>query len=399
MPTKCLTFQSTFCRHPDSYRDHLIFHCSPWATFEIKDGSIFVLMNTGNTYLSKEQRENAIQRLTALWAFTESGLGGIMHALQIPFTGLLVGGMAVIMICLIADISGHPYKQILKSAIIVLIVKAMVSPHTPFPAYIAVAFQAALGYCLFRSLKVNFLSIVLLSCTAMLESAIQKILILTLFFGESLWKAMDGMMAILARQFGSIVLNGSYWIVGIYLLIYLAGGLFIGWLAYQTINSFKTGNTSFILETTVAASIDLIEPNEASTKNNFKKLWVLIFVMLGLSAALFAFAGNNKQGWLAVIKTISWTVSAILVWYMLIGPLFTKAIQRLLQKKESRYSDEVLKTLSFLPVLKKLTALSWQQSKLLRGFRRWQFFFTALIHATLTYTETPPAETPLNNPA
>ena len=119
-------------------------------------------MNTGNTYLSKEQRLNAIQRLTALWAFTESGLGGIMHALQIPFTGLLVGGMAVIMICLIADISEFNYKQILKSAIIVLIVKAMVSPHTPFPAYIAVSFQALLGYAVFSLLRVNFFSIVFL---------------------------------------------------------------------------------------------------------------------------------------------------------------------------------------------------------------------------------------------
>ena len=355
-------------------------------------------MNTGNTYLSKEQRLNAIQRLTALWAFTESGLGGIMHALQIPFTGLLVGGMAVIMICLIADISEFNYKQILKSAIIVLIVKAMVSPHTPFPAYIAVSFQALLGYALFSLLRVNFFSIVLLSCIAMLESAIQKILILTLFLGESLWKALDGMIAFLGKQFGSIVSNGSYWIVGIYLLIYLAGGFFIAWLAYRTINSFKTENSSFILDANTKVSIDLIQVKRVSKKNNFKKLWLLIFLMLGLSVALFVFADDNKQGWLAVVKTISWTLSAILIWFMLIGPLFTKAIQRLLQKKESRYSDEVLKTLSFLPVLKQLTALAWQQSKLLHGFRRWQFFFTALIHTTLTYTESQATEIPLNNP-
>jgi hypothetical protein len=355
-------------------------------------------MNVGYTYLSKEQRLNAVQRLTALWAFTESGLGGIMHALQIPFTGLLVGGMAVIMICLIADISEHNYKQVLKSAMIVMIVKAMVSPYTPFPAYIAVAFQAVLGYGLFSLLKVNFLSIVLLSTIAMLESAIQKLLILTLFFGESLWKAMDSMIALLANQFGSIVSNGSYWIVGIYLLIYLAGGFFIAWLAYRTIKSFKTENSSFILDSTAEASIDLLQSKKASRKNNFKKLWLLIFLMTGLSVALFVFADDNKQGWLAVAKTISWTLSAILIWFMLIGPLFTKAIQRLLQKKESRYSDEVLKTLSFLPVLKQLTALAWQQSKIHRGFRRWYFFFAYLIHTTLTYSESASTEISFNDP-
>ena len=122
--------------------------------------AIFVEMNTGNIFLTKEQKQNALQRLTALWAFTESGLGGIMHALQIPFTGLLVGGMAVIMICLIAEFSEHTYKEVLKSVIIVLIVKAMAAPLTPVTAYIAVSFQAILGFVLFSLLRVNYISIV-----------------------------------------------------------------------------------------------------------------------------------------------------------------------------------------------------------------------------------------------
>ena len=113
-------------------------------------------MVSGYKYLSKEQRLAAIQRLTALWAFAESGLGGLMHALQIPFTGLVVGGMAVMIISLIAEISEHDHKQVLKSALVVLIVKAMVSPYTPFPAYIAVSFQAMLGYALFSLFPINF---------------------------------------------------------------------------------------------------------------------------------------------------------------------------------------------------------------------------------------------------
>ena len=129
----------------------------------------------------------------------------------------------------------------------------------------------------------------------------------------------------------------------------------------------------------------------------FLKLWILILLMLVLSAVLFVFADDNKKGWLAVAKTVSWTLSAILIWFMLIGPLFTKAIQKLLQKKESRYSDEVLKALSFLPVLKQLTALAWQHSKLQRGYRRWYFFFAALIHATLTYSEPASPEISNNN--
>ena len=343
-----------------------------------------MLLNKGYTYLTKEQRLNAIQRLTALWAFTESGLGGVMHALQIPFTGLLVGGMAIIMISMIAELSERDYKHILKSAIIVLIIKAMVSPYTPFPAYVAVSFQALLGFGLFSLLRVNFLSIVFLSTISMIESAIQKLLIQTLLFGESLWKAMDGMVAWLAKQFGSIVLNGSYWVVGIYLFIYLLGGLFIAWLAYRSIKGLKSENSTFSLDTSSISKNDLLIN---ASVNRYKKLWAIVLVMLVISVLLFFFAIDKQQGWLSVVKTVTWTLSAVLTWFIIIGPLFTKVIQKLLQKRESRYSEEVLKTLSFLPVLKQLSILAWQQSKLQSGKKRWHFFIGALIHNTLTYSE------------
>ncbi|HQV56122.1 MAG TPA: hypothetical protein PLX17_11430, partial [Chitinophagaceae bacterium] len=40
-------------------------------------------------------------RLIALWVLFEAMLGGIIHGLKIPISGLFVGGSAVICICLI----------------------------------------------------------------------------------------------------------------------------------------------------------------------------------------------------------------------------------------------------------------------------------------------------------
>ncbi|MFM6926091.1 MAG: hypothetical protein ACKOU7_11360 [Ferruginibacter sp.] len=344
-------------------------------------------MNSVTAAFSKEQRVNAIQRLTALWAFTESGLGGIMHALQIPFTGLLVGGMAVIMICLIAEFSEHSYRQILKCVMVVLIVKAMAAPFTPVTAYIAVSFQALSGFALFSLMRVNYLSILLLSTIAMIESAIQKLLVLTLFFGQSIWKAMDNMVAFAGKQLGYMVANGSFWIMVVYLFIYIAGGFFIAWLAWRTISNFDTSTPEFVLKEFSAVDRDLINSSGTNKKRSYKKIWILLILLVILSALLFFFAKDAKQGWLEVIKTITWTLSAMLLWFVLIGPLFTKGIQKLLKKKESRYSDEVAKVLSFLPVLSGLTNAAWQQSKQHRGFRRWQFFFTVLIYAALTWSE------------
>jgi len=326
-------------------------------------------MNIGYKSLPVEQRSVAIQRLTALWAFAESGLGGILHALQIPFTGLIVGGMAVIIISFIAGISERNYKQILKSAVIVLIVKAMVSPHTPFPAYIAVSFQAFLGYALFSILRVNLVSIFLLSTIAMMES--------------------DEMMDFIATQFGTSSVDGSRWIIGSYLFIYLIGGFIIGWITYRIIKGFASGKASSNLENAIIFNTEVFK--QAAPKRTFlNKLWGIILVLVVLSVILFVFAPDAKQGWVAVLRTISWTMAVILLWYMVARPVFTKLIQKLLRKKESRYSDEVLKVLSFLPVLRQLTALAWEKSKLYSGREKWQFFFSAFIHWSLTYSDNNP---------
>ncbi|HQW82822.1 MAG TPA: hypothetical protein PK987_00085 [Ferruginibacter sp.] len=342
-------------------------------------------MRFSNKYLGTEEKVIALQRLTALWAFSESGLGGVMHALQIPFTGLLVGGMAVIMISMIAEISDKNYNQVLKSAIIVLIVKAMVSPHTPFTAYIAVAFQAMIGYLLFSMMSVNFISIFLLSTIAMLESAIQKILILTLFFGESLWKATDKMVAFLVNQLGFTALHGSYWIIGGYLFIYIAGGILIAWLTYKTIINFD--NEKLNLNTTAKPEVVDVKTKKIIRKNKFNRLWLFILIMLGLSFILYFFAADSKLGWLQVLKTLSWTFSVILIWYLIIGPLFTNVIKKFLQKKQNTYSTEVLEILSFIPALRQLTTKAWQHAKTYKGLERWSSFVSTLIYNTLTYTE------------
>lgn len=334
--------------------------------------------------LSSEQRTLAVQRLTALWAFTESGLGGIMHALRIPFTGLLVGGMAIVMICLIARISDGNYKQVLKSAVIVLIVKAMVSPHTPPPAYLAVSFQALLGYGLFRLMGVHFFSILLLSILAMVESAIQKILILTLFYGQSLWKATDSMVNFITSQLGFAAVNGSYWIVGTYLFIYIAGGILIAWLAAYSIRTLYKPES---IENPIIVSQQWVTPTHQK-KGNYTKLWSMIIILILLSLSLFFFAPDNKQGWLAVAKSVSWTISAIIIWYVFISPLLTKILRRILNKQQHRYSEDVLQVVSLLPVLKQLTASAWQQSKAHNGLYRWRYFFSLLIHSSLLYNDT-----------
>lgn len=339
------------------------------------------MITSAITNFSADQRRLAVQRLTALWAFAESGLGGMLHALQAPFIGLIIGGMAVLLITMIAFFSQQKLTSILHSVLIVLIIKAIVSPYTPFPAYIAVTFQAITGYILFSLLRINLLSIVLLSTIAMMESAIQKLLLLTLFFGESFWKATNNLVDFITRQTGIATANGNFWVIGIYLFIYFIGGLFIAWLAYKTIKEiFLDKNLPL---PSIILSDEISFPN--NKKNKFK-LATIFLLLVVIAALLFFFSNDQKDGWMAVLKTLSWTSAVIFLWYFIISPVFTKFIQNILKKKETRYSEEVADVLSFLPVLKQLAVMAWQKSNQYKGWHRVRYFISTMVHWSLTWS-------------
>ena len=342
--------------------------------------SILISQHLTYQHLTNEQRRTAVKRLTALWAFCESGLGGVLHALQMPFTGLVIGGLAVIIITLIAVFAEQQYRLIFKSLLLVLMIKVIISPYTPFTAYIAVGFQAVMGYVIFHLFNINFLSILLLSTIAMLESAMQKLLILTLLFGSSFWKATNELVFFITSQINLPTLNGSQWVIGIYLLIYFLGGIAVAWMAYTVMISYTLENKYPVFSDT-----EYSNPGETAENKIKLKAWIMLFILISITVLLFVFAPNAKQGWMAVIKTLCWTFTVLVAWYLLISPALTKLIRLVLNKKISAYSEEIADTLATFPALKKIAVAAWRKSSAIKGWRRWSFFIAALIHWSLIY--------------
>ena len=129
-------------------------------------------------------------RLIALWVLCEAMLGGIIHGFRIPVSGLVVGSCAIICICLIAWYA--PQKgSIIKATLIVAIFKMMLSPQAPAFAYIAVFFQGLLGELLFWNRRFYAISCILLAVLSLLESGLQRILVLTIIYGNDIWKVIN----------------------------------------------------------------------------------------------------------------------------------------------------------------------------------------------------------------
>ncbi|MDB5253178.1 MAG: hypothetical protein JWP27_2347 [Flaviaesturariibacter sp.] len=333
------------------------------------------------TKLTPTQRTLVLQRLTALWAFSESGLGGILHALQVPFTGLIVGGFAVIIITLMAHVSRPSYGEVLKSLTVVLLVKLAVSPHTSFPAYIAVSFQACLGYSLFRLFGVRLLSVMVLSVLAMLESALQKLMVLTVFFGMSWWKAADELVLAVSKQLSWTVTTGGTWIVGTYLAIYFVGGLLVGLTALKMTR--EMGHANAPLPDLGPAPI----PTPKHRRTTGRQIALLLGISATLSLLLYLLAPRTNEAVLATARAFTWTVSAILAWYLVLAPTLLSMIRSRLQRRSGRYHQDVGLVLAFLPVLRQLAAQAWRVSRTKRGPKRIPFFLSLLVGWALTYSD------------
>jgi hypothetical protein len=321
-------------------------------------------------------------RLIALWVLCESVMGGIIHGFKLPFSGLIIGSSAVICICLIAYYV--PVKgAILKATVIVAIFKMMLSPQTPPTAYIAVFFQGAIGQLLFYNLKNYKLSCMFLGVLALVESALQRIIVLTLIYGATFWKAINEFINKLTHQ--KVITNYSLLIAGGYILFHILFGLMIGAFAAKIVKrseKWKLLNHSFV--------IDLANKNEEvflPHKSSAKKAKP-IFIIIWLAFILLFFQSYFKIGAPLLpskmpLQIIVRSVIIVLTWYLFISPLLIKAMRRWLLNQKQKAAADIQQVVLLLPSTKYILTKSWELSATKKGLKRLKEYCKIVLINTL----------------
>ncbi len=334
------------------------------------------------------QNSTIIHRLTALWALSEAALGGLLHAMRIPLTGLFVGGSAVVLITLLAMFS-EKRGAILKATVIVMAIKGMVSPHTPLMAYVAVGVQGLLGEFFFGLFKNRRLSALLLGVSALLLSGLQKVIVLTVLFGSDIWTALDEFAAFVLRQFGISGFSAenvafSATLIGSYLLAHLLMGLFVGFQAPRLGNAIirdmpqaKTINAQAAPESGAPAR---------AKRRKFRPTVIALFAVLVILLVLSYTTGAFSEGYggkiaLMLLRAVIVTV----LWYYLLAPLLLRLLQRFLDKKRGRYASEIRSIVELLPALRAIVSQSWRESAGQRGLKRVQRLVYLVVLYSLTF--------------
>lgn len=301
--------------------------------------------------------ETVFYRLTALWVICEAFAGGILHGLKIPFTGMLVSSLAVMCIILIAwHVPGR--TAILRATIIVAIFKLMLSSHAPPTAYVAVFFQGATGQLLLK--RGNFFkpAAVLFAALALVESSLQRLLILIILYGNKFWTAVN---KYLQKLTGSKEVEPyTFWLAGGYIFIHLVIGLLVGWYAARLAK--RSGNWSNMPEDYIIAADASPEILHAKKKKKSKVKWLFVVAWL-LLAGMFLHAYFYPAKALLpkqeVLRILLRSLLIVLSWYLLVMPLLTRFIKSQLEKQQEKRSADVKAVFSILPHTKHLFIKSW----------------------------------------
>jgi len=330
--------------------------------------------------ISSADRTIAIQRLTALWALNECGLGGFLHAIQSPFTGLFVGSIAMICIALICSFSENKWQTVMTSLAIVLVIKALVSPHSAPTAYIAVVFQGVTGALMYSYIPGLFFSSIFFLSLGLLESALQRLLTLTILYGNTLWEAINIWGTWVTDKWGIVLpFSSSRLIIGFYLGIHLFVGIMIGWFIYKILIAIDKhwGESRFQL------SLSKDEKKVFfNTGQKPKKSWgrYIFFVFL-IVIIVFAYVGTGdksdiQKGILAILRA----VVILTLWFVFLAPFMIRLLQKWLTRKHQQLAKEVSATMDMFPQLLWIIDRSWKEARSQHNFSRLKTF---ILHSFL----------------
>ncbi len=292
-------------------------------------------------------------------------------------TGFFLGAFALMIISMIAYFSDNSYRAIIQATVLVVMVKAIASPHSPPPAYLAVGFQGLVGALLFSTIRSRKLACILLGILSMIESASQKLLITTLIFGKGIWIAVNDLFEHVMKDFHlNIHMSYAVFVICIYLFLYAVWGTIVGlWANRLPVNIIANKEEVLSLYKTLTLSTGGISaPQKASKKN--KRIIYFIAILLFI-IFIFIWSGADSK---MILKIVLRSVAAVLLLFFVLQPIVKYFINKWLAKQSGERKQAATELIEMLPQMRKLVSPAYQLAGTATSlFKKLNYFILYLI--------------------
>lgn len=331
-----------------------------------------------NTNTETNNATDIYYRLIACWVICEAFAGGIMHASKLPFTGLFVSSLAVTCIILIAYFTPASFS-IIRATIMVAIFKLMLSPHSPPTAYVAVFFQGLLGHLLFSRRNHFKTKALILAVLSLVESSIQRILVLVILYGNGFWQAVNVYIQKLTGEPG--MTNYTMGIAIGYISIHAIAGFIVGYYTIRLASkAILWKQDKHIFSVTITNKGEIPDTSVKKKKRKIR-LWLVLPWLLLLAMLIYSYMNPEKR-LLPVDDAGGIVIRFILIvsgWYIFISPLVMRFLQNWLRGQQDKRKQDMEKVMSLIPGTREIFIQSWRASAQKGRFSRVPLFIKTLF--------------------
>jgi hypothetical protein len=222
---------------------------------------------------------------------------------------------------------------------------------------------------------------------------LQKIVILTIVYGNSLWESIDVFVNFILNQMPFLAIHSdpikfSFWLVLIYISIHLLAGIAVGIFAVRIQGWLELeGKKEKTIYLPKESGSNIIIQSKRKKRSWVRKPSIYAVILFAGTLVILSYLYpevSETQGMKALIMIVRSTCILVL-WYTLIGPYLLKIAQKYLGSKKNKYAEEVQKTINILVPMRNIVYQSWAESRRFTGFKRFKkFILMSLITILLT---------------
>ncbi len=327
--------------------------------------------------MNDSSNQSTYYRLIALWVIIEAFIGGIIHAIKLPVSGLVVGSGALICLCMIAKYINTKFA-IVNATIIVCIFKLMLSPHSPLAAYFAVLFQGIMAQLIFTNTRNFNLKTLTLCIVCFFESGIQRVLVMTIVYGKNVWVAIDSLIQSVTGD--TEFTRYSYMLVLFYLCVHIIVGFLVGIFIIGLPNKLESFDTNILQET----SNSFINKKIILQTNHkyYANVFLIISCILLIYLMQQEIVSNNRIGKL-LVGIFFRSLLIVSVWKIFVNPLLSHYLKKWLLKKKNNYQETITNINFILPQIYDIVNKSWSIAKKQNFKKVLSTFFILTLKKTL----------------
>lgn len=257
-------------------------------------------------------------------------------------------------------------------------VKFIVSPHSPVTAHFAVLIQGLAGYVIYTLFGCSKFSTALHGSFALVYSAFQKLITATILLGMDFWRSFDIFLSSTILPLFSIRESESssslLLIVILYLLIYLIFGISAGLFASSVPHLVEVKKVEVLGKFRMLNSLK--DPDKFDSRK-IKPGLILFLVLIFAAVLTYAIPLLSKESTHWVVMLLIRTVAILIVWLYILSPLLKYLMRSRVLLMVGR--EEIENVISGFGKIKSYTLFSLRYSLKKKVYLRVQTFILTLI--------------------